>query len=572
MRHIISSIAFALLFVAFGQTAFAQAKFASKVQKAILSVNTYDKNGNQLNTGTGFYIGANGEAMADYRIFKGAHKANVIDASGKQLEVDCILGADDTYSLVRFRVNTKGNAMLTPVTSVQSKGSNLYAVGYAKSAAPSDFSAIGDTAMIEGKYVYYALGKTLDSKLLGAPVFNEAGNLVGILHAPIAGKSFVMDIRYREKLKMEAIGSRSASVALGNIFIPKGLPDSAEEALVYIYFKSNSASNTEYLDMLNRFIAAHPENAEGYNRRSVAYVDLTRFDEADADLKKYLSLVADKAIGNSVVATNIYNKLHLQPTPAYDKWSYDLALEHVNKAIDLNQQSSTGAEEKKINDIKYKVLKAQILSDKGNYDEAIALYEEMNQGESKTPSFLYAISMAREGRGDSIAACIEPLDSAIVEFGEPLPREASTFIMRRGQLYANSGKYREAVADYNQYCYLMNNQVNDRFYYERSQIEVNARMYQQAIEDINKAIDLAPRAPLYYIEKAAITIRVNMLDECIAACQKAISLNPSIIDSYRILGYAQLQKGDKANARINLQKAIDMGDENAKKIMETYIK
>ena len=63
-----------------------------------------------------------------------------------------------------------------------------------------------------------------------------------------------------------------------------------------------------------------------------------------------------------------------------------------------------------------------------------------------------------------------------------------------------------------------------------------------------------------------------MLDECIAACQKAISLNPSIIDSYRILGYAQLQKGDKANARINLQKAIDMGDENAKKIMETYIK
>jgi len=572
MKKYISSIAFLFLFLAFNQNASAQTKFAAKVQKAILSVNTYDKNGNQLNSGTAFYVGANGEAIADYRIFKGAYKANVIDAAGKQSDVECILGADDTYSLVRFRVNTKGNAMLTPVTSAQPKGGNLYAIGYAKGAAPNDFSAIGDTAMIEGKYVYYALGKTLDSKLLGAPVFNEAGNLVGILHSPIGNKSFVMDIRYSENLKMEAIATKSASVALGNIFIPKGLPDTAEEALVYIYFHSNSASNTEYLDMLNRFIAAYPQNPEGYNRRSVAYVDLTRFDEADADLQKYLSLVSDKAIGNSTVATNIYNKLHLQPTPAYDKWTYDLCLDYINKALTINQQSTANENDKIANDGKYKVLKAQILSAKGSYDDAIAIYEELNQGENKAPSFLYAISMAREGRGDSIGACIEPLDSAIAQFGEPMPREASTYIMRRGQLYANSGKYREAVADYNQYCYLTNNQVNDRFFYERSQIEVNARMYQQAIEDINKAIDLAPRNPLYYVEKAATTIRVNLLDDCIDACQKAIALNPNIIDTYRILGYAQLQKGDKTNARINLQKAIDMGDENAKKIMESYMK
>ena len=63
-----------------------------------------------------------------------------------------------------------------------------------------------------------------------------------------------------------------------------------------------------------------------------------------------------------------------------------------------------------------------------------------------------------------------------------------------------------------------------------------------------------------------------LLDECIEACQAAIMLNPDIIDSYRILGYAQLQKGDKENARRNLQKAVDMGDEGAKQLIETYFK
>ena len=63
-----------------------------------------------------------------------------------------------------------------------------------------------------------------------------------------------------------------------------------------------------------------------------------------------------------------------------------------------------------------------------------------------------------------------------------------------------------------------------------------------------------------------------MIDECIQSCQTAIQINPSIIDSYRILGYAQLQKGEKEKARLNLQKAVDLGDEGAKKILEMYFK
>jgi Tfp pilus assembly protein PilF len=96
-------------------------------------------------------------------------------------------------------------------------------------------------------------------------------------------------------------------------------------------------------------------------------------------------------------------------------------------------------------------------------------------------------------------------------------------------------------------------------------------MYQPAMDDINKAIEMAPREPLYHVERGALAVRVSMFDECIESCQTALRLNPDIIDAYRILGYAQLQKGDKTNAKINLQKAIDMGDETARMLMNTYL-
>ena len=66
----------------------AQPKFASKVKKGIFSVNTYDKNGNLLRQGKGFYVGDNGEAVADYRLFKNAYKAVAVDAAGKSVGVD----------------------------------------------------------------------------------------------------------------------------------------------------------------------------------------------------------------------------------------------------------------------------------------------------------------------------------------------------------------------------------------------------------------------------------------------------------------------------------------------------
>ena len=550
----------------------AQPKFASKAGKALFTLNAYDQQGHLLRQGTGFYVGAEGEAMVDYRVLKGAHKAVAMDADGKKAEVECVLGADDAYSVVRIRVQTKGNASLIPANSILPMKSEIYVLNLGTGKAPRYAQAlVADTAMIQGKYAYYGLDTKVDETWVGAPVFDKAGVLVGMLHSQIGGRSYVLDVRYGKQLEIKPIQNGSEALALDNIHLPKALPATQEEALVYMYLKARTASNEEYMDMVNRYIQTYPKSAEGYLRRAAPLIDLKRFDEADSDMQQYLTLVEDKANGHYNVASLIFDKLRLQPEPAYEKWNADLVQQHLEQA--QTQLASHSADEhRQADERKCQVLKAQVLMFQKRYDEAIGLYESLNQAEGGVPSYLYAISLAREGRGDSVAALIEPIDSAISMMGEPLPREASSYVIRRGHLKANAGKYREAVLDYNQYAYLLNGNVNATFYYERSQVEVNGRMYQQALTDIDKAIELSPREALYQVDKAALTIRVNMLDECIDACRRAIALDSSIVDSYRILGYALLQKGDKEGARLQLQKAIDMGDQGAQTLMDTYFK
>ncbi|NLV53384.1 MAG: hypothetical protein GXY64_09010 [Bacteroidales bacterium] len=546
----------------------AQPKFLNKVQKSIVSLNTYDRQGNLLHQGMAFFTGENGEGVADYRTFKGAHKAVVIDDKGKQTDVKFILGADDTYSMVRFTTSTK-TTPLSLATAPQPLKSSVWVLAHAgnnqlKSAHPT----VETSEMIQEKYAYYGLNTQMDDDMIGAPVFNESGMLVGILHSKIGEKSYVLDIRFQNELTMKAIPGTSASTALSNIFIPRALPSSEQEALVYIYMQSQVASNEAYMDMLNRFIEAYPKNAEGYFRRATPLIDLQRFDEAEADMQKYLSMADNKSQGYYNAASLIFDKLRLQPEPAYAKWTEDVAISYLDQSI-AAQSAYPNESERSLNDVRCRALKGELYLNKHDYDNAISSYESLCKDYKPLPTYYYMISLAREGRGDSIEAVIAPIDSALALYGEPLPTEAASYVIRRGQILANADRFREAVLDYNRYSYILQNKVGAVFYYERSQIEVNARMYQQALEDINKAIELAPTVPLYHVEKGAITVRVELYDDCIKACQTAISLDPSIIDAYRIMGYAQLKKGDKTSARQNMQKAIDMGDENAKKIMES---
>ena len=470
-----------------------------------------------------------------------------------------ILGADDTYSLVKFKVDTKKNVALTQAEAPSSEGAMVFTLKYTKEKLTSCPSAqVSSINTLADNCPYYTVSYATDESYLGAPVFNAKGELIGTTQASMGNNGYVLGIGFADTLSIKAITTKVNSMALENIHIAKGLPNSASESLVYLYMRSSSMANEEYLDLLNLFVETYPDNAEGYFRRATPLIDLHRFDEADSDLQTYLKLSTEKALANTKVADIINTKLVYQPEPPYEKWTFDLALDYINKAL---------AEQPDI--MEYKMLKGQILMSKKDFKAAIDHYDAINRSKDRSPEVYYAASLAHEGAGDSLGVQIAMIDSALAMFSTPMPAEAANYVLRRGQLHASAEHYRDAVNDYNQYCFLSNNKVNTSFYYDRAKLEQKAKMYQQALDDLTTAIGMSPQAAVLYIEKCALLLKVNEIDECINTANKLLSIDPQNVNAIRILGYAQTQNGEVEKGKANLQKAADMGDASAKELLKT---
>ena len=163
---------------------------------------------------------------------------------------------------------------------------------------------------------------------------------------------------------------------------------------------------------------------------------------------------------------------------------------------------------------------------------------------------------------------LELLDSALACYSKPYPVAAANVILIRADALAKAGKNKDAVLGLNEYERLANGNLNANFFYGREQLAIKARMYPQALSDIEKAISLEPKEPLYCAEAAALNYRLGQVDDAIEYGKKTIAIDDKFPDAYRIIGVCYNQKGNKAEARKYLQKAIDLGDTLASGIID----
>ena len=74
-------------------------KWAGKAGKAVFTLKTFRADGSLLASSNGFFIGEHGEAVSSFTPFKGAQRAVIIDAQGKEQEVTCMLGMTSPSSV-----------------------------------------------------------------------------------------------------------------------------------------------------------------------------------------------------------------------------------------------------------------------------------------------------------------------------------------------------------------------------------------------------------------------------------------------------------------------------------------
>jgi tetratricopeptide (TPR) repeat protein len=536
--------------------AMAQPSWVKKATKSVFTLKTFAEDGSLIGSSNGFFTSDKGDAVSNYTPFKGASRAVVIDASGKELPVVSIVGVNDMYDVVKFRVNGKTQplAISSATTPVSSQ---VWLLPYHEvKNVPA--GTIRKAETFQGEYEYYTVAMTMPANTVSTPLINQAGEVVGLMQQPATDKdtlSYAVSARFADSLRISGFGMNE--VALLQTKIKKELPDDQKEAVLALYMASSRQDSASYVNMVEDFIRKFPKASDGYMYRAQIEASSNNFAAAEKDMETAISNSTQKDDTHYNYARMIYNKIIFQADVPYDNWTLDKALEEIRLANTMNPQPT------------YRQMEANILFGQKKYSEAYDIYTELANTNLKGAEVYFSAARCKEMLKDS-TAMLALLDSAMNCFTKPYLKEAAPYLWARAQARLQAKKYRDAISDMNDYEELMVANINDNFYYLRHQAEVDGRLYQQALNDITRAIVMNPKETFYYAEKASLEIRVGLYDNAIATAKESIAIDANDSDGYLFLGVAQCLKGNKKEGIPNLQKAKDMGNLQAEALIQKY--
>lgn len=545
----------------FNHAAAQSPSWAKKAANAVFTLKTFDDNNRLIGSSNGFFVSAQGEAVSSYVPFKGAHRAIIIDTQGKEWPVEYIIGANDMYDVAKFKVDIKKPQALIVAETKTEQGATAWLLPYTAKKVPVCRKGTIDKAEVfQNDYAYYTIDMQPDELQTGSPILNEQGEAIGLLQPTADAKgrqSHAVSALFASKMQMSGLGMNAAAMKATSI--RKAIPDDIEQALLALFMGASALDSLEYINYLERFIQKFPQNPEGYTYRARALASSLKFEEAEKDMSQALKVAEKKDDVHYQYANLIYQHHLLQANTPYEPWSLDRALQESKDAYAINPMPV------------YLQQQAQLLFAQQKYEEAFLLYKQLAQSDMRSADIFYAAAQCRLALKDQDGA-IAQLDSAVSTFSRPYLRAAAPYLMARGRMLDAAGKYRMAVGDFNEYEKLMPGQLTADFYYLREQSEVAGHLFQQAIDDIRKAVEMAPQEPLYQSEKARIELRVGMTDEGIASAREAIRLAPDEADGHLLLGVGLCVKGQKKEGVESLQKAKELGHEQAQSLIDKYSK
>ena len=536
---------------------YAQPSWVKKATKSVFTVKTFSKDGSLIGSTNGFFVGTDGEAISNFSPFKGASRAVIIDASGKEMNVDCILGADDMYDIVKFRVNASKTQPLAIANSIAPVGSNSWLLPFRETKNIKS-GAIRKAETFQENYAYYTVAMQTPENAVSCPLMNDAGEVLGLMQQPASERdslSYAVSALFADSLKISGLSINDPTLKMTQI--KKDLPATLTEANLFIYMANSQTDSATYVALVNDFVRKFPDAADGYMYRAQISAAALDYANAESDMQQALKKATNKDDVLFNYARMIYQKEIFQENKSYENWNLDKALSMIQEANSINPQPA------------YRQVEGNILFAQKKYDEAYNVFTGLTKTNMDKAEMWFAAARCREMQKDT-TAMLALMDSTMATFTKPYLKQAGPYLWARANARIDAKKYRDAVNDLNDYEQLMAAQVNARFYYIRSQAEIEGRLYQQALNDLTKAVTMEPKETLYYAEKASLHIRVGQYDEAIATADECISIEPQGSDGYLFKGLAQCLKGDKKNGIPNLQKAKDLGDPQAEGLIQKY--
>ena len=543
-------------------------KWADKARKAVFSVVTYDGNDKILNTGNGFFISEDGVAISDYALFKNAQRAVILTAEGEKMPIKAILGANDMYDVIKFKVDitSKKVPSLTLSNAQLPEGSKLWLLPYSTQKVRSLLSGtVKETDKISD-YSYYTLDLPLKEKMVSCPLMNEVGEVVAIAQKASGQDTtticYGVDVRFANSQSITALSYNDYS--LKQIGIKKALPDTEEQALIFLYMVSSQLNAEEYASLLDDFIEQYPNSADGYLRRAsnrlVLSIENESLRQIENDIQKALQVADSKDDVYYNLAKLKYNYLSSSVNGDSEKWSFEGALADIKQAISIAELPV------------YVQLEGDIHYLNKDFASALVSYKKVNTTNLCSASTLFTEAKTLEMLEAPSEEILALMDSCVAQFTKPYSSDAAPYLIERARIRMQAKQARNAVVDYDECFNAMLGKVNDNFYNLRGQACLEAKQYQRAIDDFSKAIELNPNELTYYSELAYVNMRVGRNKEAIDILNKSLTIDNQYAESYRLIGVAHLQLKQNAAACEYFNKAKELGDPNVDALIDKYCK
>lgn len=511
-----------------------------KVHAATVGILTY-KSGVLKSSGTGVYVGDNGNLLSSYSLFVGCDSAVAIDSKGVVRRVLRVVGADELYDCVKLRTSVDKKIKYLQLSGGSaSQGDRLFLLPYSFQPESVHVSKIDNYSGSP----YYTLAVTMQEHFLSAPLVDAQGCVVALMQ-PVAPYektvSYAISAHFVDALRLTPMDFSSSKYrAIG---IPPALPDNQEDALTTLHLQKMSY-DTRYFNALNDYIALYPKNYDGYMQLAEKYaVHDNNRDAAERMWKKALALADNKGDVHYNKATVLLRLMNeVQDSVAKMKLSGD-ALVCLDRACKESCEPL------------YMQTMAELYHRLGDYHKAFPCYLALYRTNMATFDTFINAALCKESVGDYDAAA-EQLDSAVVILGDSYKPDAT---LVKANLYVRAENYRKAVLEYNTYENSTPRPLDAEFYYIRAGVEVAAKMYKQALDDYDKALERSPDNLMYMLDKGRLYYRVKYFDEALSIFEKMIAIDSELPDAYYLAALCHIQEGDSDSALSKLIKAQELG-------------
>lgn len=550
-------------------------KWMAKSRNAVVKITTYDSDNRQLQNGTGFFVSENGEILASYTLMKGAAKAQVTDTDGKNYPIDRILGADEMYDVIRMQAKVAKKVTFLPLAKEPVVvGSQVFLMPFSTEKNPVfKEGKITEISKLKDPYSYYQVSFPLNAKDVDSPVLLATGEVLGLAQEDASGKneqSYAVSAGYVHSLRVtstDLLGSTYSAIG-----IRKAWPEEVDQAVISLFLARSMQTPQQYLETLNDFIASFPTSPDGYLSRATHYAsnrkalasspaEETAFlDKAMEDIKTAAQYDKKQSDTHFNRAKLVFEIAATDTTINKPEWTLDAALEAINQAI---QQEDLPT---------YRQLQGDIYFYQQKFEDAYNAYMKLNESDQATAESYYLAAKAKENiHGFNIGDVIALLDKAIEKSGTPPTPAAATYVLERVEWKMQMMMYKEAIEDYDLYYNIVGGNVEAPFYYFREQAKFRAGDLDGALADIQEALRLNPAAE-YLAEEASIYVRKEDYAQAMASLEKALAIAPDFASCYRLKGICLVRQNKNAEACEAFNKAKELGDPLANRLIREHCK